>query len=90
MAAHYYNFCWQAFKGFFTVRIRSLYLSFQFKVFSQIHFSNLLVVGKLLCSACFEEGPFKHQVGTVCNGECLLHIMVSDEYANIFALKTCD
>ena len=59
-------------------------LATQFEVLSKIHFSYMLIISKLRCSALFEDMSFKKEVSSVGYRKSLMDIMIGDKYSNIF------
>ena len=54
---------------------------------AQINPTNLLIGGQLLCCTVFENTAFEEEIGSVCDVQRFLHIVVGDEDTDVLGTQ---
>ncbi len=58
-------------------------LTTQGEILSEVDFPNMFIISEFFRCSCFKDTTFEQEVCTVGNAQGLVHIMISDEHANV-------
>lgn len=61
-------------------------LSFQLKAHTKVQAPDLFITGQFFRRSCLQNTAIVHQIGPVSDGQSFLHIVVSDEDADVAGL----